>query len=288
MIVNPNDSSWTGFLRNSDGEIPRWKKILLIVLVVHLVFTVLDACVFHGPFAGWLISETGPGRLMINNLEYRIKPRQNEIVMSWTESVMHDAPGWSRGPWRRQGKEEKFTRSIPLDPMPPEFARCYVEVTVDPDAPPFNTVPYDHMHAIPHFMEDNVIRTEPETITGARWRGLPPDMVFHLSVRPEDLRILSHEFIITATVDGYQIPRILFPLSSGRNDSRREMLLSTTEFRPYYETDLIWKTEENRHKMPSVGGLFLRIILMPIAAIPDYVALIFYIFFLHWWAAAFK
>lgn len=124
MIVDPNDSSWTGFLHNSDGDISRRKMILLIILAVHLVFTVLDACVFHGPFAEWLINATGPGYLTINHLEYRIRPRQNDIVMSWTETVMHGA---------RQGKEETFTRSIPLDPLPPEFARCYVEVTVDPD-----------------------------------------------------------------------------------------------------------------------------------------------------------
>lgn len=285
MIVNPNESSWAGFLRNSDGEIPRWKKILLIILIVHLVFTVLDACVFHGWFASLLINATGPGTLWIDNLEYRIKPRQNEIVMSWTETVMHEGHSILNGAW--QEKEEKFTRSIPLAPLPPEFARCYVEVTVDPDAPPFNTVPYDHMRAIPNFREDNVIRTEPETITGTRQRGLPPDMVFHLAVRPEDLRTLSHEFIVTANLGGYQVSRILFPLSGSRNDSRREMLLSRTELRPYYY-DLTGKVEEHRRKMPSVGGLFLRIVLMPIAAIPDYVTVILNIFFLHWFLGAWK
>lgn len=278
MIVDPNDCSWTGFLRNSDGEISRGKKILLIVLAVHLVFTVLDALVFHLPFASWLIDVTGPGYLMVSNLEYRIKPRQNEIVMSWTETVMHGA---------RQGKEEKFTRSIPLDPLPPEFARCYMEVTVDPDAPPAGTKYYENKSQMPEFEENNVLRTAPETLTWAQSESLPQDMVFHLAVRPEDLRILSHEFFITAKVGGYRITRILFPLSGNRNDSRCEMLLWRTERNPYYD-DLKWKIETHRHKMPSVGGLLLRIILMPFAAIPDYVALILYIRFLFWWAAAFK
>ena len=272
MIVDPNESRWTGFLRNSDGKISRRKMILLIVLAVHLVFTVLDACVLHCMYASWLINVTGPGHLIVSNPEYRIKPRQNEIVMSWTETVIHGA---------RQGKEEKFTRSIPLDPMPPEFARCYVEVTVDPDAPPVRN------SRMPVFEENNVIRTEPEPLTWAQAENLPPDMVFHLAVRPEDLQILSHEFIVTAGVGGYKISRILFPLSGSRNDSRREMLLSRTERYPFF--DDLNESEVHWQKKPSVGGMLLRIILMPIVSIGDYFALILYIhYFLFWLAAAFK
>lgn len=275
MIVDPNESP--------DGEDPRRKMILLIVLAVHILFTGLDACVFHGTFANWLIDATGPGKLMIENLEYRIKPRQNEIVMSWTETVMRGA---------RQGKEETFTRSIPLEPLPPEFARCYVEVTVNPYASPAGTTYYINTNTMPEFGENNVIRTEPEHLTEED-RGedyLPPDMVFHLAVRPEDLHILSHEFIVTAKIDGYKISRVLFPLSGRRNDSRREMLLSTTELSPYYD-ELKEKIEANRYKRPSIGGMLLRIVLMPIVAIPDYVMLIVhiivYIFFISWWAGTF-
>ena len=277
MIVDPNESRWTGFLRNSDGKISRWKMILLIVLAVHLMFTVLDACVFHCMFASWLINVTGPGYLMVSNLEYRIKPRQNEIVMSWTETVVHGA----------RGKEEKFTRSIPLDPLPPEFARCYVEVTVDPDAPPVDTKYYENNSRMPEFGEDNVIRTDPETLTVWQAENWPPDMVFHLALRPEDLRILSHEFIVSASVGGYKFSRILFPLSGSRNDTRREMLLSRTERYPYFD-DLEEKSKAHWQKKPSVGGMLLRIILMPIVSIGDYFALILYIRFLFWWAGAFK
>ena len=271
MIVDPNESRWTGFLRNSDGKISRRKMILLIVLAVHLVFTVLDACVLHCMYASWLINITGPGHLIVSNLEYQIEPRQNEILMSWTETVIHGA---------RQGKEEKFTRSIPLDPLPPEFAQCYVEVTVDPDAPPVRN------SRMPVFEENNVIRTEPEPLTWTQAENLPPNMVFHLAVRPEDLQILSHEFIVTAGVGGYKISRILFPLSGSRNDSRREMLLSRTERYPFF--DDLNESEVHWQKKPSVGGMLLRIILMPIVSIGDYFALILYIRFLFWWAAAFK
>ena len=68
------------------------------------------------------------------------------------------------------------------------------------------------------------------------------------------------------------------------------MLLSTTELSPYYD-ELKEKIEANRYKRPSVGGMLLRIVLMPIVAIPDYVMLIVhiivYIFFISWWAGTF-
>jgi len=281
MIVDPNESRWTRFLRNSDGKIPCWKIILLIVLAVHLVFTVLDACVFHGPFAGWLIEATGPGKLFVGNTEYRIRPRQNEIVMTWTESVIRNRSHWGM---------EKHSRTIPLDPMPPEFARCYVEITVDPNAPPmipgmhFNS---DEIAPMPFFMEENVIGTDPEVAPGQRPTRLPQDMVFHLRVRPEDVPSLSREFVLN--IDRYSSPSMtmMFPYS-GTHDGRRAMLMTTDSLMPYYD-EIKLDAQSRPHKMPSrIGGMLLRIVLMPFATIPDYVMLIAYICFLSWWAAAFK
>ena len=282
MIVDPNESRWTGFLRNSDGEKSRRKMILLIVLAVHLAFTVLDACVFHGPIAGWLIDATGPGRLIVENTEYRFRPRQNEIVMTWTESVIRNRSHWGEG--------EKHSRTIPLDPMPPEFARCYVEVTVDPNAPPM--IPMMHFNSdeiapMPYFTEENVIGTDPEVATGQRPTGLPPDMVFHLRVRQEDVPALSREFVLSYSL----YTTMMIPYSKA-NNGRRVMLMTTDGIMPYYD-EARWDAESRPHKMPSRGGgMFLRIVLMPFAAIPDYLGLIIKIFinilFISWWASAFK
>jgi len=284
MIVDPNESRWTAFLRNSDGKIPCWKKILLVVLAVHLVFTVLDACVFHGPFAGQLIDATGPGKLFVGNTEYRIRPRQNEIVMTWTESVIRNRSQLGKG------KGEKHSRTIPLDPMPPEFARCYVDVTIDQNAPPmtpemhFNS---DEIAPMPYFGEGNVIGTDPEVATGQLPTRLPPDMVFHLRVRPEDVSALSGEFVLTYS--RYSHPTMMFPYSKA-NSGRRAMLMTANGIDPYpYYNEICWEAEARPHKMPSrVGGMLLRIVLMPFATVPDYVMLIGYIFFLSRWAAAFK
>ena len=271
MIVNPNERPATGNLKDTTGKKPRWKKILLIVLAVHLVFTLLDACSIQGPCAHWLIESTGPGQLVIDHLEYRVRPRQNEIVMTWTESVIRGRSIWGEG--------ENHSRTIPLDPLPPEFARCYVDVTVDPDAPAMFPMPFhaEHLAPIPYLGEENVIGTDPEIAPGQ----LPQDMVVHLRVRPEDVSALSEQFYVRISqYDG----TLLVPYSKAGN-GRREMLMTTPrddDPRPYYN-ELLWDAESRPHKMPSrFWGMLKRIVLMPIVVIPDYVAIINNMFWGIW------
>ena len=265
MITDhPNERSATGIVSNPTKKKPRWKKVLLIVLAVHLIFTLLDACVFRGPCAYRLIEATGPGYLVIDQLEYHVRPRQNEIVMTWTESFIRGRSHWGEG--------EKHSRSIPLDPLPPEFARCYVDVSVDPDAPamfpmPFNT---DLLAPIPYLGEENVIGTDPEIPPGPE-HPLPPDMVVHLRVRPEDVSALSEQFYVALSrYDG----TLMVPYSKAGN-GRRKMLMTTThdDPRPYY-VELLRDAESRPHKMPSRGlGMLERIVLMPFVVFPDYVFL---------------
>ena len=263
-----------------DRKKSRWKKFLLIILAIHLVFTVFDACVFHGPGASWLIRATGPGRLAVENTEYRVRPRQNEIVVTWTESVKRGRSHW--------GKGEKHSRTIPLDPMPSELARCYVDVTVDPDAP--EMIPMMHFNAdeiapMTFFSEENVIGTVPEEITMDQMSHLPPEMVFRMKVRPEDVSALSEQFYLCFQKGG----TIMLPYSKAGN-GRRVMLMATNGHgpRPFYD-EIRWEAEARPHKMPSrVGGMLQRIVLMPFAVIPDYVLDILFILFNMWWAAQFK
>lgn len=264
MIVNPNERPGTGIVSNSTRKMPRWKKILLIILAVHLVFTVLDACVFHGPCAMKLISATGPGRLVIDRLEYRVRHRQNEIEMTWTEAVVRDRSLWGEG--------EKHSRTIPLDPLPPEFARCYVDVTVDPDAPAMFPMPFnaEYLAPIPSLGEQNVIGTDPEIAPEARRWDLPPDMVFHLRVRPKDVSALSEQFALSPGKHAYTL---LVPYPNAGN-GLREMLMSTTRdsYRPY-SIELEQEARSRPRKMPSkVVPMLSRIVMLPIAVIPDYFA----------------
>ena len=289
MIVNPNESPSISIVSDTTGKMPPWKKILFILLAVHLVFTLFDACIFHGPCASWLIGATGPAHLAIENIEYSFRPRQNEIVMTWTEAVIRNRSHW--------GKGEQHTRTIPLDPMPPEFARCYVDVTVDPTAP--QMIPMMHFGSeeilapMPFFSQENVIGTIPEEVLNWNMNQLPhlpPEMVFQLRIRREDLPALSKEFYLHFSPNG---STILLPYSKARND-RREMLMATNGIdpKPYYD-EIRWDLENHPHKMPSrFGGMLKRIVLMPFVVIPDYVLdIIEFVgrfLFISWWASAWK
>ena len=271
MIVNPNERPATGNLKDTTGKMPRWKKILLIVLAVHLVFTLLDACSIQGPCAHHLIESTGPGQLVIDHLEYRVRSRQNELEMTWTESVIRGRTIWREG--------EKQSRTIPLDPMPTEFARCYVDVTVDPDAPEMFPMSFnsDLLAPIPYLGEENVIGTDPDISTGSG--HLPPDMVVHLRVRPEDVPALSKQFYVT--ISKYN-GTLMVPYSRAGN-GRREMLMTPDGNERPYSNELLWDAESRPHKMPSrFLGLLQRIVLMPIVVIPDYFFVIQHCFFYLW------
>ena len=63
-----------------------WKKILLGILAVHLLFTVIDALWLHGPGVSDVFQYLGEMQLTVNDLRYRIEPETNELVITWTES----------------------------------------------------------------------------------------------------------------------------------------------------------------------------------------------------------
>ena len=281
MIVDPNKlplpETDIESTPTPDKKKSHWKKILilLIVLSIHLAFTVFDAFVFRGPFARDLLRATADtGHVEIDRLEYHIVPERNEIVMTWTETVILNRSHW--------GEAEKHSRTIPLDPLPPEFARCYVDITVDPDAPAMFPMPFnaEYLAPIPYLGEENVIGTDPEITPEPGRRQVPPDMVVHLRVRPEDVSALSEQFYVSLRKnDG-----TLMVSYSRAGNGRREMLMTTTrdDPRPYY-IELLGDAESRPHKMPSrFWGMLKRIVLMPIVVIPDYVADIVNMFWRAW------
>ena len=279
-MTDPNNPLETNIPSTLETNIPstpdrkksHWKKILilLIVLAIHLTFTVFDAFVFRGPFARDLLRATADtGHVEIDRLEYHIVPERNEIVMTWTETVILNRSHW--------GEAEKHSRTIPLDPLPPEFARCYVDVTVDPDAPAMTQMPFgaEYLAPIPYLDEGNVIATDPEIPPGARRQELPPDMVVHLRVRPKDVPALSKQFHVTIRKQKFSVTaRTLMVPYPNAGNGRREMLMTTTrdDERPYI-IELRQEAQSRPHKMPSkVGPMLARVVLLPIAVIPDYFA----------------
>ena len=277
MIVNPNDSGMSdikiGLPHDREGKRPRGVKILIAILIVHFLFTLFDAFVFQGPAAYKLLHVTGPGTRYVTDPEYRIRPKQNEIVMNWTESVYD--------PWSEtMGKETSFTREIPLDPLPPELARCRLEVTIDPAAPRVQRPrtrqtrrgPPDVSSMsvkAPSFDAGNVIGTEPDNLSLSLLGAGNP--VIRLKVHPVDERVLSHEFILCIDPRGGG-HTLVFPYSVGA-DGRREVIVSTSGPNPF-ESELEDRTMEFAHKAPSPGRMFKRIVMMPFAAIPDFFSLL--------------
>ncbi len=269
MIDKPNATPGNGI----KTKMPRWKKILLIVLAMHLAFTVVDSCVLHGPCADWFMSRIGPGRLVIGGLGYRIEPEQNEIVLNWGEQVRQrdfhfDEPGVG------------YSEHIPLDPLPPDLTRCYVEVTVDPEAPPVVEKRFDTIMrgATPYFEPENIIGTDPATLTAEQAVDLPPDMVFRLRVRPEDVPVLSREFILKAN-PGTPIEKMLFPCPGEPLEGRCTMVMSKTETGPYYLATLKQKIVDHTYNPVSILRMIPVVVLMPIAVIPDYLAELFLLIF---------
>ena len=269
MIDKPNATPGNGI----KTKMPRRKKIIITLLAMHLAFTVVDSCVLHGPCADWFMSRIGPGRLVIGGLGYRIEPEQNEIVLNWGEQVRQrdfhfDEPGVG------------YSEHIPLDPLPPEFARCYVDIMVDPEAPPVVEKRFDTIMrgATPYFEPENIIGTEPATLTADQAGDLPPDMVFRLRVRPEDVPVLSREFILKAN-PGTPIEKMLFPCPGDPVDGHRTMVTSKTETGPYYLATLKQKIVDHTYNPVSILRMIPVVALMPIAVIPDYLTELFLIIF---------
>lgn len=249
------------------------KKLLFFFLAMHLAFTVVDSCVLHGPCADWFMSRIGPGRLVIGGLGYRIEPEQNEIVLNWGEQVRQrdfhfDEPGVG------------YSEHIALDPLPPDLTRCYVEVTVDPEAHPVVEKRFDTIMrgATPYFEPENILGTEPATLTAEQAVDLPPDMVFRLRVRPEDVPVLSREFILKAN-PGTPIEKMLFPCPGDPVDGRYTMVTSKTETGPYYLATLKQKIVDHTYNPVSILRMIPVVVLMPIAVIPDYLTELFLIIF---------
>ena len=260
-----------------------WKKILLGLLIIHLVFTVIDALWLRGPGVSGVFQYLGKTQLTVSELRYRIEPETNELVITWTESFdtsILPVPLYSLSVWPKiHEKTDQPERRIPLDPLPEEIVRCFVDVTVTPDAPPPRTMPplAGPLGDLgPWFTEEHAVLVEPSESQDMISYELPPDMVFRLTVRPEDVSLLSDMFVMTPRLGEYHSSLIMIP-QPGEQDGRRVMFLSrrgSGGATPCNE-DLgkLWLREmEDLSKEPD-GFLTVcwKILWLPLAALPDWI-----------------
>ena len=259
-----------------------WKKILLGLLIIHLLFTVVDALWLHCPGVSDVFRYLGETQLTVSDLRYRIEPETNELAITWTESFdtsilpipVYSIPAWAK----IHEKTEKCERRIALDPLPEEIVRCFVDVTVTPDAPPPRTMP-PLAGALgdlgPWFTEEHAVLVEPSESQDMISYELPPDMVFRLTVRPEDVSQLSGMFIMTPRLGEYHSSLIMIP-QPDEQDGRRVMFLSRRGAggaTPYYE-DLCVKWRQEMEDLSREPDGFLtvcwKIVWLPFASLPDW------------------
>jgi len=256
-----------------------WKKILLGLLIIHLLFTVIDALWLHGPGVSGVFQYLGKTQLTVSDLRYRIEAETNELVITWTESFdtsilpipVYSIPAWAK----IHRKTEPCERRIALDPLPEEIVRCFVDVTVTPDAPPTKTMPplAGPLGDLgPWFTEEHAVLVEPSESQDMISYELPPDMVFRLTVRPEDVSQLSGMFIMTPRLGGHPSFLIMIP-QPGEQDGRRVMFVSRKGdggYTPYYE-DLCVKWRQVSQEPDGFLTVCWKILLLPLAALPDWI-----------------
>jgi hypothetical protein len=260
-----------------------WKKILLGLLAVHLLFTAIDALWLHGPGVSGVIQYLGETQLTVSDLRYRIEPETNELVITWTESFdtsILPAPVFSLRGWPIiHEKTEKCERRIALDPLPEELVQCFVDVTVTPDASPPRMMPPLAGALVdlgPRLVEEHAVLAEPLEFNAGQLNDLPPDMVFRLTLRPEDVPLLSDMFVMTPKLGEYSSFLIMIP-QPGEQDGRRVMFLSRRGAggaTPYYE-DLCVKWRQEMEDLSREPDGFLtvcwKILWLPLAALPDWI-----------------
>ena len=256
-----------------------WKKILLGLLAVHLLFTVIDALWLHGPGVSAVFQYLGETQLTVSDLRYRIDPETNELAITWTESFdtsilpipVYSIPAWAK----IHEKTEHPERRIPLDPVPEEIVRCFVDVTADPDTPPLRTMPplAGPLGDLgPWFTEENAVLVDPLEFNAWQLNDLPPDMVFRLTLRPEDVPLLSDMFVMTPKLGEYSSFLLMIP-QPGEQDGRRVMYLARKGgggYTPYYE-DLCVKWRQVSQEPDGFLTVCWKILWLPIAALPDWI-----------------
>ena len=258
---------------------------LTLAVILDITFIILDATAIHGPCMSSLLEGGGSSeRLIIEHLEYRMVPEQNEIVMSWTESTYPENRLFRSGHPAKPTKSESFIRHIPLDPLPPDLTRCYVDVTVSEDAPMPPTVKFSEMNPMPEFRGEPVSRpgwNNPFVTKEELRRNFPQDMVFHIEVPSKALVDLDHEFMLKVTflqppLYGFDYAGremystvMMFPYAV-EEDGRRVMYLTGNNGeRLLYGDDLNRRIQEHRESPVTIRGTAARLLLMPFAAVGD-------------------
>lgn len=196
----PKKKRWRGPRRTHEGYVLQYGcllRCLVLFLVSFLVFTVVDV-----KYLKWKgvreTSNIGRRTLHFQYPHYAISPDRKEIIVSYDlQTAYYDTPSMRPS---RITSDLKETR-IPLDPMSDSVVKCFVEVTFDPLAPPPDRIWFGTLGGsdgasimcLQGGFEPGVDLSEFEIASKSR-REMPDGMTYRLTVRPEDMPLLSESF----------------------------------------------------------------------------------------------
>ena len=251
----------------------------------HLLFAVIVATV--GVFCtGCFCAETwkyvGTTTVSRAGYHWELSPEKDAIIASakmktaynylpfYGHGVLsHDCPAWTIS--------DAYEKRFPLDPLPSDLVRFYLDVEPDPDAKPVWWVDW-YKTKIPCFQGAPAERVgdAPESARNERW--IADGETLRLRVRPEDMAVLSEPFVITIRDRNSNITTLFLLISCAQEGNRYTMVTGRdTDFDAYLnplDGKAVVQALGEREAGPF--GWCFRILALPPAIVADTILLPYY------------
>ena len=251
----------------------------------HLLFAVIVAAVglcCTGCFCAETWKYVGTTTVSRAGYHWELSPEKDAIVASakmktaynylpfYGHGVLsHEYPAWTIS--------DAYEKSFPLDPLPSELVRFYLDVEPDPDAKPVWWVDW-YKTKIPCFQDNPAERVgdAPESAQNERW--IADGETFRLRVRPEDMAVLSEPFVITIRDRNSSITTLFLLIPCAQEGNRYTMVTGRdTDFDAYLnplDGKAVVQTLGEREAGPF--GWCFRILAFPPAIVADTILLPYY------------
>ena len=192
----------------------------------------------------------------------KMKTAYNYLPFYGHGSFSHHYPAWTIS--------DAYEKRFPLDPLPSDLVRFYLEAEPDPDAKPVWWVDW-YKTKIPCFQDTPAERVGdvPESAADTRW--IADGETFRLCVRPEDMAVLSEPFVITIRDRNSNITTLFLLIPCAQEGNRYTMVTGRdTDFDAYLsplDGKAVVQTLGEREAGPF--GWCFRILALPPAFVVD-------------------
>ena len=193
----------------------------------------------------------------------KMKTADNYLPFYGHGSFSHHYPAWTIS--------DAYEKRFPLDPLPSDLVRFYLEEEEAPDAKPVWKVDWYKTY-LPCFQDTPAERVGdvPESAADTHW--IADGETFRLCVRPEDLPVLSEPFVITVRDRNSSITTLFLLIPCAQNGSRYTVVTgrSSTDFDAYLnplDGEAVIQTLGEQKAGPF--GWCFRILALPPAFVAD-------------------